>query len=200
MNDTTKKSDNVILNKEEHDLLLDHNYDGIEEFNYPLPSWWVWTFIGGFIFLVFYLYFYHVAGAPSLRDEYFAQMKKVNATIEEQRKLTGNFNREEYNAWAAAPDALEQGKTVFEDNCMSCHAEGGTGDIGPNLTDGYWLNLKEVNHSTLYTFIRKGNEEKGMPSWQDMLSKEELFGAITYIMSLKGTNKSGKEPQGEKIF
>lgn len=200
MNDTTNKLDNVILNKEEHDLLLDHDYDGIEEFNYPLPSWWVWTFIGGFVFLVFYLYFYHVAGAPSLRDEYFTQMTKVNATIEEQRKLTGNFNQEEYNAWAAAPDALEKGKTVFEDNCMSCHAEGGTGDIGPNLTDAYWLNLKEVNHATLYAFIRKGNEDKGMPSWQDMLSKEELFGVITYVMSLKGTNKPGKEPQGDKIL
>jgi cytochrome c oxidase cbb3-type subunit III len=200
MSDNNRSADNVILNQEEHDLLLDHDYDGIEEFNYPLPSWWVWTFVGGGIFAVLYLYFYHIAGAPSLRDEYFAEMKKVNAVIEEQRKLTGNFDMEEYNAWVAANDAQAKANEVFQENCASCHLENGTGDIGPNLTDAYWLNVKQVDHATLYGFVRVGNEDNGMPAWQDLLSKEELFAAITFVMSIKGTNQAGKEPQGEKIL
>ena len=38
-----------------------------------------------------------------------------------------------------------------------------------------------------------------MPAWEDMLSKEELFAAVKYVLSVKGKNIAGKEPQGEKI-
>lgn len=200
MNHQKTDADNIILNKTEEELLLDHNYDGIEEFDYPLPSWWSVTFIGGVVFAIFYIYFYNFAGAPSLKEEYIQEMSKVNAILEEQRKLTGNFDIEEYNAWAASADADEMANTVFQDNCASCHLEGGTGDIGPNLTDSYWLNLKEVSHGTLYGFIRVGNEDNGMPAWQDLLTKEELFAAVTFLMKLKNTNQPGKEPQGEKVL
>ena len=200
MSDNNRKADNVILNQEEHDLLLDHDYDGIEEFNYPLPGWWTATFIGGVVFAVIYIYFYSFAGAPSLRHEYQEEMAKVNAVLEEQRKLTGNFDMEEYNAWVAANDAPAKANEVFQENCASCHLEGGTGDIGPNLTDAYWLNVKEVSHGAIYGFIRVGNEDNGMPAWQDLLSKEDLFAAVSFVMSIKGTNKPGKEPQGEKIL
>lgn len=202
MSNEKRTADNVILNQEEHNLLLDHDYDGIEEFNYPLPSWWVATFVGGAIFAVLYLYFYHVADAPSLREEYFEEMAKVNQVLEEQRKLTGNFDVEDFNQWAAAPTAMESAQTVFDDNCMSCHEEGGKGDIGPNLTDAYWQNIKkEVTPATIYAFIRVGNEDMGMPAWQDLLSKEELYAAVKYVMSIKDTNvEDGKEPYGEKLY
>ena len=200
MSDKKTDADNVILNEEEHDLLLDHNYDGIEEFNYPLPGWWTATFIAGFIFCFIYIYFYNVADAPSLNQEYREEMAKVNAVLEEQRKLTGNFDLQEYNAWVAANDSEAMANEVFQDNCASCHLEDGTGDIGPNLTDDYWLNVKEASHGAIYGFIRVGNEDNGMPAWQDLLSKEELFAAVTFVMKLKGTHKPGKEPQGEKII
>ena len=194
------KDKNIILNEEEQKLLLDHNYDGIEEFDYPLPSWWVWTFNGGIIFAVIYIYFYNFAGAPSLRDEYKAHLTKVEKIQEEQRKLTGNFSIDEYNTWSASDNAKQMADEVFSEYCLSCHEEGGKGDIGPNLTDAYWLNIKnEVTPQTLYSFIRVGNEDNGMPAWQDDLTKEELFAAVKYVMSIKNTNVPGKEPQGEKL-
>jgi cytochrome c oxidase cbb3-type subunit 3 len=83
---------------------------------------------------------------------------------------------------------------------LSCHEEKGKGDIGPNLTDEYWLNLKQVNPGAIYGFILVGNEDNGMPAWADTLSKEELFAAVKYVLSVKGTNiPNGKEPQGEKL-
>lgn len=198
MNDNDNR--NKILNEEEESLLLNHNYDGIEEFNYPLPTWWLWTFNGGIIFAAIYIYFYNVAGAPSLRDEYNKEIVKLEKIQEEQRKLTGNFSIEEYNQWSSQDNSKTMAAEVYNENCMSCHEEGGKGDIGPNLTDSHWLNIKKVEPTNLYAFIRIGNEDNGMPGWQDTLEKEELFAVVKYIMDIKDTNiAGGKEAQGELI-
>lgn len=202
MSDQTKvtESKNVILNQSEQELLLDHNYDGIEEFDYPLPQWWVWTFIGGAVFAVLYIYMYNFAGAPSLKDEFDQSMAKIEAVREAQRKLTGNFDVEDFKAWQGSDNATQLAATVYEENCLSCHEEGAKGDIGPNLTDAYWVNFEEdPQASHLYAFIRKGNEDNGMPAWADMLSKEELYAAVHYVLSVKGKNVPGKEPQGNKL-
>lgn len=202
MNDQSKvtKAQNVILNKSEEDLLLDHNYDGIEEFDYPLPQWWVWTFIGGAVFAVLYIYMYNFAGAPSLKDEFKQEMAKIEAVREEQRKLTGNFDLADFETWQKGENAQQMAAAVYEENCLSCHEEGGKGDIGPNLTDSYWVNFeKNPEPVDFYSFIRKGNEDNGMPAWADMLSKEELYAAVQYVLSVKGKNVPGKEPQGKKF-
>ncbi len=199
MSNNKRTADNVILNEEERNLLLDHDYDGIEEFDYPLPSWWVWTFIGGVVFAIGYIYFYNFAGAPTLRDEFDQKLAKVEAIREEQRKLTGDFQLAEFQAWQKGENADQMAAEVYEENCLSCHEVGGKGDIGPNLTDAYWLNIKEVTPVKIFSFIRVGNEDNGMPAWADMLSKEELFAAVHYVLSVKGKNTPGKEPQGEKL-
>lgn len=190
---------NVILNESERELLLDHNYDGIEEFNYPLPTWWKWTFYGGIVYAAIYIYFYTVAGGPSLVNEYEKSLTKLEKIQAEQRALSGHFDIEEFKTWSKKPESTQMASAVYEENCLSCHEEGGKGDIGPNLTDKYWINIKEVTPSELYRFIRVGNEDKGMPPWEDMLSKEELFAAVKYVFSLKGKNTPGKEPQGEAL-
>ena len=196
-NDNNK---NVIMNDEEKSLLLNHDYDGIEEFDYPLPDWWKGTFIGGIVFAVLYILYYSFAGGPSLRDNFEMKMTKMNELRAEQAKLTGNFQIEEYQAWFASNDHKKQGLEVYEENCLSCHEANGKGDIGPNLTDKYWLNLKEVNEASIYQFVVKGNEDNGMPAWGDILSKEELYASVAYVLSLRNTNVAeGKEPQGEVI-
>ncbi|MCR9203203.1 MAG: c-type cytochrome [Halobacteriovoraceae bacterium] len=201
MNDQSKvtEAQNVILNESEQKLLLDHNYDGIEEFDYPLPQWWVWTFIGGAVFAVLYIYFYNFAGAPSLEEEFKREMAKIETVRKEQRKLTGNFDLADFQNWQKGENVPQMAATVYEENCLSCHEEGGKGDIGPNLTDSYWVNFeKDPEPVDFYAFIRVGNEDNGMPAWADMLSKEELYAAVHFVLNLKGKNIPGKEPQGKK--
>ncbi len=200
MNNHDDNQKNTILNDAEKNLLMDHNYDGIEEFDYPLPSWWLWTFIAGGFFAVFYIYLYNFAGAPSLAQEYQKELAKVEAKREEQRKLTGNFDAAAYKVWNERPESVQQAALVYEENCLSCHEEKGKGDIGPNLTDSHWLNLKRVTAGDIYGFILVGNEDNGMPAWADELSKEELFAAVKYVLSVHNTNApDGKEPQGVEI-
>lgn len=193
------KSKNIIMNEEEQSLLLNHDYDGIEEFDYPLPSWWVGTFIGGVVFGALYILYYSFAGGPSIQDEYNHKMAEVNKVREEQSKLVGKFQPDQYQAWIVNKDADERALEVYEENCLSCHEEKGKGDIGPNLTDKYWKNLKVADEQDIYQFVIVGNEDAGMPAWGDVLSKEELFAAVKYVISIKNTNVPGKEPEGEAI-
>ncbi|MCU7958730.1 MAG: cytochrome C oxidase Cbb3, partial [gamma proteobacterium symbiont of Bathyaustriella thionipta] len=40
-----------------------HKWDGLEEFNNPLPRWWLWLFYGTIIFSVAYLALYPGLGS-----------------------------------------------------------------------------------------------------------------------------------------
>ncbi|GAB4024644.1 MAG: cbb3-type cytochrome c oxidase N-terminal domain-containing protein [Bdellovibrio sp.] len=193
-------NENKILNEEERALLLDHNYDGIQEFDFPLPQWWVWTFIGGIVFAIFYATYYHAFGGPSLRDEYKAEMAQVMELKKAAAEKAGGFNDEEYNAWVTANNGPQVGLGVFNENCASCHKEGGLGDIGPNLTDKYWINVTEVTPANLFKVVHDGVEENGMPAWGEVLSKEDIMAAVSYVLTLRNTNaEGGKEPQGEPV-
>lgn len=200
MSDDKNNEKNVILNDTEKNLLLDHDYDGIEEFDYPLPSWWGATFVGGIVFAAIYIFYYEGMGGKSLRQTFIDDMAKVEKVRAAQAASLSNFDHEGYKAYLATPEAQNKANEVFTEYCVSCHLEGGKGDIGPNLTDAYWLNMKEVNTENLYKVIKDGVEDNGMPAWGEVLSKEELFAAIKYVESIRNTNiAGGKEPQGEKI-
>lgn len=191
--------ENKILNEKEANLLLDHNYDGIQEFDYPLPSWWTWTFVLGIVFAIFYIYYLQVANGPTIKDGFNKDMIAINKIRAEQALLTGNFDLGKYQTWKAGADFKKQGLEVFEENCLSCHEEKGKGDIGPNLTDKYWIHLKTITPATVYGMINRGMEDNGMPAWGETISKEEMYAATSYVMSIINTNVEGKEPQGEEV-
>lgn len=198
-NNETKE--NLILHEDEKHLVLEHDYDGIHELNHPLPSWWSGMWILSFIFCIPYFMYYVMMDGPTLLDEYKKDMEVINQMKEVAAKDGANFDLEEYNAWIAANDGVNKGKVVYEENCLSCHAENGRGDIGPNLTDKYWLNVKgHVGADTIYPIVFKGVEENGMPAWGEILSKEDISSVISYVLTLQGTNPpEAKEAQGEII-
>lgn len=183
---------------EEQHLLLDHNYDGIHELNHPLPRWWNVIFYVAIIFSIGYFIYYQFMGGPSLRDEFKVSYGKVMEVRAEFTRLNNAFNHEYYEQ-ILANDGVKKGKDVYELNCLPCHADNGKGDIGPNLTDQYWL-IAKGTPDTVYSVVFNGSEENGMPIWGEMISKDEIYQAVAYVMTLKNTNvKGGKEPQGEKV-
>jgi cytochrome c oxidase cbb3-type subunit III len=195
----SNKDDNKleVLPDEKH-LLLDHDYDGIQELNHPLPNWWNVIFYVCVAFGFGYFIYYQLMKGPTLRDEFKSDYAKVVAAQEEFKKLNSAFKEDKYLAVANA-EGIAKGSEVFVNNCLPCHAEGGKGDIGPNLTDAHWLVAKGTPE-TIYNVVFNGSEANGMPPWNEVLSSEEIYFAVAYVMSLKNTNvKGGKEPQGEKI-
>lgn len=195
MNDNNEQKVQV-LDDEKH-LLLDHSYDGIHELDHKLPNWWQFTFYGAIVFGVFYFIFYSIMGGPTLRDEFQKEYAKIAAIQEELKKKSGGFDKEMYEK-IIADDGVKKGEAVFVTNCVACHKEQGIGDIGPNLTDKFWINSKGTPE-TNYPVVFNGVPENGMPTWGGVISTEEIYQVIAYVQTLHNKNLPGKEPQGNPV-
>lgn len=192
------KNENLHVEPDEKHLLLDHNYDGIQELNHPLPSWWNFLFYVGILFGIGYGIYYEFLGGKSLRAEFKEDYSKVKAIQDEYKKLNGPFDPNQYAVYAT-PTERKTAEQIYVDNCQQCHLEGGRGDIGPNLTDKYWL-LAKGTPQTIYNVVFTGSEENGMPAWGEVLSSEDIYRVVGYVMTFKNTNHpQGKAPQGEPV-
>lgn len=187
--------ENNNLSEEDKKVLLDHDYDGIQEFDYPMPGWWKATFFLSFAFALPYAIYYMVLGGPSVQDELAIEMKALNKVKTAYAVKMAKFDEPAYSKFDT-PEGTALGAVVYEDNCLSCHEEKGKGDIGPNLTDAYWLHAKGTP-ATIYEVVLNGREEKGMPTWKEDLTKDEILQVVKYLMAIKDTNApGGKEKQG----
>ncbi len=185
------------VEEDEKHLLLDHNYDGIQELNHPLPRWWNIIFYVSIAFSVGYFVYYQLLKGPSLRETFSKDYAQVKAAQEEFKKQNAAFKPDMYEA-VANPLGIKKGEEVFVNNCLPCHAEKGKGDIGPNLTDKHWKVAKGTPE-TIYNVVYHGSEENGMPPWNEVLTADEMYLAVSYVMSLKNTFEKGKEAEGELI-
>lgn len=199
MSDNHSNTNEPALHVEEDEkhLLLDHNYDGIHELDHNLPNWWQFTFYGAIVFSVFYFIFYQFLGGPTLREEFQKEYAKIETLQAELKKKSGGFDAELY-AKIVADGGVKKGEEVFVANCVACHKEQGIGDIGPNLTDKYWINSKGTPE-TNYPVVFNGVPENGMPTWAGVISTEEIYQVISYVQTLHNKNLPGKEPQGEPV-
>lgn len=188
------------MKQEEKNVLMDHDYDGIQEFDYSLPNWWLATFWGGIVFAVFYIVYFIFMNGPSLKHEYFAEAKKINTIRTKYMSELKKFDEVKFNSFRSDNNMVLFGQSVFENNCLACHNQNAAGDIGPNLTDNYWM-FVEGKNKEIFQFIITGNPPGGMPAWGKVLSKDELYGVTAYISSMRGfkhTDPLGKEPEGEE--
>lgn len=188
----------IHLEEGEKKILLDHNYDGIHELDNPLPSWWKFTFYIGIAFAIFYFILYQIMGAPTLRDEFKRDWTEIQALQEKFNLQNAVFDTVKYEAIVKA-DGVKKGQVVFETNCVPCHKEKGAGDIGPNLTDEYWINSKGTPE-TNYPVVFNGVPDKGMPTWSQTLSNDEIYQVVSYVQTLHNIHTpGGKAPQGNKV-
>ncbi len=186
-----------VESKSESVKLLDHDYDGIQEYDNALPFWWKAIFWITIAFSPVYIWYYHLGGpGPSIQEIYAADV----AAAEERRAVTAEANLVSESTLAELAgnsEALAAGSAVFAAKCVACHAPEGQGLIGPNLTDDYFIH----GGTSLDTFhvIRDGVPEKGMVAWGKMLSHDELLNVAAFVISLRGTSPDNpKPPEGEK--
>jgi cytochrome c oxidase cbb3-type subunit 3 len=178
------------------DRLLDHAYDGIQEYDNPMPRWWVWIFWATIAFSV--LYFFDVGGigvGKGRLADYRRDMAEFRAA---HPQGGGALSATQLAALAKDPTALALGRTTFATNCAACHAPDGGGIIGPNLTDDYWLHggtLPEIQHT-----VTDGVLAKGMPAWGKLLKPDQLTAVVAYVSTLPGTHPAKpKPPQGDLL-
>ncbi len=180
--------------EQEADIDLGHDYDGIRELDNRLPPWWLWGFYITIVFAGVYLYRYHVAhSAPLSAEEYQISVAKGDAEVAAYLKAKGDVV-DENTVTMLGKDDIEAGHKLFETSCIACHMEGGAGNIGPNLTDDYWLHGGDIK--SVFKTIRYGFN--AMPSWQNTYSNKQIAELASYVKSLHGTHPANpKAPQGE---
>lgn len=197
-NDNNKDKDQVHVEADEKHLLLDHDYDGIQELNHPLPKWWNFIFYVSIFWAIGYFVYYVMMGGPSLKDEFSNEISEVKAKQAEYQKLNSAFSEVKFKEFNN-PEKIAKGLEVFTANCVACHLEGGKGDVGPNLTDDSWIHIPG-DAATVYNVTYKGVDDKGMPAWGEVLSSDDIYAVLAYLESIRNTFvKGGKEAQGEKV-
>lgn len=174
----------------------EHNFDGITELNNKAPAWIVFIFLATIGFAGIYAIRYF--GHPNNNMDQVSEYKQNVAVFEQKKKEMqktlpsgGQQNLEEM---------IADGKNLFlEKGCIACHGMHGEGNnIGPNLTDNYWIN--GCSQEELINVITEGRPQKGMTPYKTMMSEQQIKSVATFILnSLVGSNpENGKDPQGEE--
>ncbi|PUZ26942.1 cytochrome c oxidase cbb3-type subunit 3 [Chitinophaga costaii] len=182
--------------QEEATLDTGHDYDGIRELDNRLPGWWLYGFYACMVFAMAYLWRYHVShNAPLSAEEY--QISVADAAAAKAAYLAKAANQVDENTVKLLTDAsdLAAGKKVFTTTCFACHGADGGGGVGPNLTDNYWLHGGDLQ--SIFKTIKYGWPDKGMKSWKDDYSPQQIAQIASYVKSLHGSKPAApKEPQG----
>lgn len=180
------------------DDLTDHSYDGIQEYDNPLPGWWTTLWALSIIFTPMYLLYYHGGGdGKSPEEAYEAERAAIfKLKFKELGDLTAD--RETLLEYMNDKDWLSVGKATFQANCVSCHGADGGGLVGPNLTDDHYKNVKTIED--IATVIENGAANGAMPAWRNRLSHvNQIVLTAAYVASLRGTGATGKGPEGQTI-
>lgn len=169
--------------------LLEHEYDGIQEADNPLPGWWVQLFLISIVFAVVYLPLVHMFSL--LPKDYLARDMAHAAMVAEQREA------ELMASGAFDTDPIGAGKKYYGIFCVSCHGTYGEGGIGPNLTDAYWIHGPQEDQ--IVSTITNGVAAKGMPTWGPILGERKIKMVAAYVMTLwnQPPPTAGKKAEGE---
>ena len=180
----------------EKDIMFDHDFDGIKELDSKIPPWFSWLFIITIIFAAYYMIDYHIIGSGEVQYEEYAQEVKIASLEKEALIKSGAFVNEETVTLLSDASALDAGKTIYDLNCIACHAADGGGIVGPNLTDDYWIHGGGIKN--VFKVIKYGVVEKGMIAWQTQLNPNQIQEVASYVLSLHGTTPAApKAPEGE---
>jgi cytochrome c oxidase cbb3-type subunit 3 len=183
---------------------MGHSWDGIEEYNNPLPRWWFYLFVLTMVFSAAYLFLYPGLGDYkgylnwTSQNQYEKEVQKAN---EQYGKIYAKFANMPIEEVAKDPQAQRIGKNMFDTYCIQCHGSDAKGSKGfPNLTDGDWLwgGSPEQIHET----IAKGRIAIMAP-WGPALGEERVKDVANYVMSFSkpaGQYDEERAARGNAIF
>ncbi|HGY9625219.1 cytochrome-c oxidase, cbb3-type subunit III [Pseudomonas putida] len=183
------------------DQTMGHSFDGIEEYDNPLPKWWFWLFVGTLVFAVGYLILYPGLGNwKGVLPGYENGWTQVNEWQKEMDKADAKFGPifAKYAAMpveevAKDPQALKMGSRLFASNCSVCHGSDAKGAYGfPNLTDKDWRWGGEPE--TIKASIMDGRHGV-MPGWAEVIGEQGVADVAAFVL----TNLDGRSlPEGAK--
>ncbi len=179
-----------------------HVYDGIEEFDNPLPRWWFIMFVATFVFAIAYLILYpgmgNWKGVLGWTSE--NQLERQQQTAFDQYESSyGVYSKTSVEELALDTQAMKMAQRIYANNCAVCHGADAGGALGfPNLTDKDWLygGTPELIKQTLIN-----GRQAAMPAWQGVIGEKGIANVTEYVLSLSGReHDEAKAVVGKKIF
>lgn len=186
--------ENYINDTEDDNVHDGTDSDGIKELNNPPPNWILFVLLLTYGFSLFYLI--HYFGYPNNGNDQVTEYKNKMATVEMEKKQAQASA--EGGVVMTKEEILAEGAKLYtQKGCIACHGMKGEGNnIGPNLTDTYWIN--GCSEENLITIVTEGKPEKGMTPYKTMMTPEQIKTISLYVMQgLVGSNpENAKAPQG----
>jgi cytochrome c oxidase cbb3-type subunit 3 len=179
-----------------------HEFDGIEEWDNPLPGWWFAMFVITIVWGIGYLVAYPGMGNfPGLLGWTSVEQHEQEVAVAEQkyRAMRDQYLAMSIEEVAADPKARKMGMRIYGNNCSQCHGLDAAGALGfPNLADADWLwggNPDAIKHTIV------NGRRAAMPAWEQVLGKDGIDEAVAYVMSLNSRDADpSKVEAGEKHF
>ena len=180
----------------EHEVAIrEHEFDGIQEFDNRLPNWWLMTLYGAIIFSVVYWLYYQTFPLGNSPEQNYVEEVAEFAEWQLAQFAGQELTNESLMLMSQVPTRVEDGKKVFGQFCVECHNPNGEGNIGPNLTDHYWLHGGKP--LDIHKTVTDGIDGKGMAAWESQIGPGKVQQVVAYVLTLRGKNVEGKEAEGE---
>ncbi|QKT03283.1 cytochrome-c oxidase, cbb3-type subunit III [Ectothiorhodospiraceae bacterium 2226] len=205
-----------------------HSWDGdLQEYNNPIPRWWLWAFYATVVFAVVYWFLYpawpvggtytkgvmntitYTGPGGEERTTHWNTRALLMRDMQEgthavrQREYLERVAAMSYNEIADDPDMMAFSRSVarglFADNCAACHQVGGGGVPGvyPNLADDDWL--WGGTFERIEETIREGR--RGFMPAFPQFNARQLDDLASYVLSLSGHSvDADAAARGDDIF
>ena len=146
--------------------------DGIEEYDNPLPDWWLGLLWFTVIWAVAYGVHYHFIGNRSQEGRLAAEMQDAEVRWPVEAAAAVSF--------AITPEAVAAGEAIYTQNCAMCHGAELEGGIGTPLNDTEWIHGHDSED--VIRIITEGVPEKGMLTWGPILGPEKVNQVAAYVL------------------
>lgn len=198
-----------------------HDWDGIREYDKPMPAWWLWTFYATILFAVGYMIAYpawplittNTKGllGYTTRDAVEADLAAWEA---QNADLVAEIEATELSAILEDDTLLRfanaGGAAVYRNNCSTCRGAGAGGTLGayPSLLDDDWLwggTVEDINQTIAHGVRWDADWDtrlSQMPTFgmDELLPPEDIDAVAAYVLSLSGIEAEGDLAKGAEIF
>lgn len=204
-NNDDRSEGSVLYGGTSDEIIQGHSYDGIQEYDNPMPGWWVWMLWATVAFSVVYVVGINTGLINNYEEdlaESLEELQQIRTAHAEQ--APEDFDVTEANLednYVGIEEHIEAGHQTYQNvapSCQSCHGNEGQGNIGPNLTDQHFIH--GGTNVDMFEVITDGVSGKGMPGFANQLSAEERAQLVAFIRSIEGTDPpNARAPQGELV-
>jgi len=171
------------------DILTDHEYDGIREYDNPTPGWWWAIFWMTILFTP--PYFFIVLAAQGVLSPEGQYERAKTAVLAQKFGEIGELTPDQQTILSYAQDEgwMAFAANTYAGKCAQCHGVNGQGMSGPNLTDQLYINVETVED--IYDVIANGRNNNAMPAWKNQLHRNEMVLLSSYVTTLRGQDLPG---------